>query len=91
MSLPSIFSSPEQHIFQLYSGTKMKLFPKSKDGIPIGPLSLYRSGIPCDFILKLAISTYDVVPFDLIEEIPDFETSTFVQLVSVLAIPDIYI
>ena len=36
------------------------------------------------------MSTYDVVPFDLIEEIPDFETSTFVQLVFALAIPDIY-
>ena len=88
--LPSLFPSPEQRIFQLYSGKKTALFSKTKDGTPIGPLSLYRSGIPSSFILKLAISTYDVVPFDLIEGIPDFETSTFVQLVFALAIPDIY-
>ena len=90
MSLPSLFPSPEQRLFQLYSGKRSELFPKSKDGIPIGPLSLYRSAIPCGFLFKLAISAYDVVPFDLIEQIPDFETSAFVQLVFALAIPDIY-
>jgi hypothetical protein len=90
MSLPSLPPSPEQRIFQLYSGKKIELFPKSKDGTPIGPVSLYRSGIPCGLLFKLVISCYDVIPFDLIEEIPDFETSTFVQLIFALSIPDIF-
>lgn len=90
MSLSSVPPPPEQRIFQLYSGKKIELFPKSKDGIPIGPLSLYRSGIPYGLLFKLAISCYDVLSFDLIEQISDFETSTFVQLVFALSIPDIF-
>ncbi len=90
MSLPSLPPSPEQRIFQLYSGKKFELFPKSKDGTPIGPLGLYRSAVSCSLLFKLAISCYDVLSFDLIEEISDFETNTFVQLVFALSIPDIY-
>jgi hypothetical protein len=37
-----------------------------------------------------AISSYDLLSFDLIEEIPDFVTSTFVQLVFALSVSDIY-
>ncbi len=90
MSLPSLFPSPEQRIFQLRSGKKMELFPKSKDGTSIGSISLYHSAVPPGLLLKLAMSSYDVLPLDLIEEISDFETSTFVQLVFALAVPDIY-
>lgn len=90
MSLPSSRPAPQQRLFQLYSGKRSELFTKSKNGTPIGPLSLYRSAIPCGSLFKLAMSAYDVVPFDLVEEIPDFETSTFVQLVFALSIPDIF-
>jgi len=86
----SLFPSSEQRLFQLYSGKKLDRFAKTKDGIPIGPLSLYRSAIPNDFLFKQALSTYDVVPFDLLEEMPDFETSAFVQLVFGLSIVDLY-
>jgi len=90
MSLPSVSSSPKHKSFFLTSGKRLELFQKSKNGTPIGPLTLWRSAIPCNFIMKLASHCYDLLSYDLIEEIQDFETSTFVQLVFALAIPDIY-
>jgi len=71
MSLPSLFPSPEQRTFQLRGGKKFESFPRTEGGIPFGSGPL----------LKLAVSSYDVLSLDLIEEISDFETTVFVQLV----------
>jgi len=90
MSLPSSFPSPEQRTFQLRGGKKFESFPRTKGGIPFGSVSLYPSAVPSNPLVRLAVSSYDVLSLDLIEEIPDFETTVFVQLVFALAVPDIY-
>ncbi len=81
--------SPEQRVFQLIAGKKADKFPKSKDGTPIGPFSQYFSAVSSFPGLRYILSTFNVLSFDLIEEMPDHETSLFVQLVFALAIPDL--
>lgn len=81
--------SPEQRIFQLSAGKKADKYPKSKDGTPIGPITQFFSAVSFIPGLRYIMSTYNVLSFDLIEEMPDHETSVFVQLVFALSIPDL--
>jgi hypothetical protein len=81
--------SPEQRVFQLGGGKKVDKFPKSKDGTPIGPISQFFSAVSPAPGFRFMMSIYTVLSLDLIEEMPDHETSTFVQLVFALAIPDL--
>ena len=89
-SLPSSsFPSPEQRAFNLQVGKKLNMFQKSHDGIPIGPLTQIFSALTSFHTLrKLSLAT-NILSLDLIEEISDFHTSTFVQLVFALAVPNI--
>lgn len=89
-SLPTKFPAPTQRFFMLRSGKSPNLFRRSKDGIAIGPLSVLSSAVPSNIILRLLLSTYNALSQHLIEGINDFETSTFVQLVCALAVPDIF-
>lgn len=90
MSLRSPFPLPEQRLFSLSSGKKLSKFEKSKNGIPIGALSLCRSTSFLNVLEKFALSFGDILPFDLMSKISDFETSAFIQLVFALTIPDLY-
>lgn len=89
-SLPISRPSPEQRMFQLYNGKKPSMYHKSKDGTPIGPISQFISAVTSFSRLKYFISTYNVMSMNLIEEIADFETNTFVELVFALTIPDLF-
>lgn len=89
-SLQSSYPSPEQRTFQLYNGRKAAMFPKSKDGTPIGAVSEFLSAVSPIPGIRFLISSSNVLGFDLIEGITDFETSTFVQLVFALTIPDLF-
>ena len=90
-SLPSsLYPSSEQRLFYMKSGKKPKMFPRSKDGIPIGPLSHYTSVVPLVPGMNLASSMQNVISLDLIENLADYETSIFVQLVFALMIPDLF-
>ncbi|CAF3943786.1 unnamed protein product [Rotaria sp. Silwood1] len=91
-SLPSSsYPFPDQQSFILYIGKKANMFSKSQDGIPIGPISQLMSAVSPIPGLKFIISLINIIPFDLIESIPHFETSTYVQLVFALTIPNIYV
>ncbi|CAF3095582.1 unnamed protein product [Rotaria sp. Silwood2] len=91
-SLPSSsYPFPDQRPFILYIGKKANMFSQSKDRIPIGPISQLMSAVSPIPGLKFIMSIYNIIPFDLIESIPDFETSTYVQLVFALTIPNIYV
>ncbi|CAF3893529.1 unnamed protein product, partial [Adineta steineri] len=89
-SIPASFPSPEQRWFHLYIGKKPVMFPKSKDGTPMGPLTQISSAVSYSMVLKTLMSTFNTVPLDLIERIADTTTSIFVQLVFVLAVPNIF-
>jgi hypothetical protein len=82
--------SPEQRPFQSQSGKKPKMFERTKDGIPIGPLTQAVSAIPLNPVIRKLMSVSNVISLDLIEGITDFETSVFVQLVFALTVPDLY-
>jgi hypothetical protein len=90
-SLPaSSYPSLERRAFFLLSGRKAKAFPRSKTGIPMGPLSQIMSAAPPFPGMSLLASFYNVIAIDLIEQMPDLQTNIFVQLVFALAIPDIF-
>ncbi|CAF4025229.1 unnamed protein product [Rotaria sp. Silwood2] len=86
---PSSLPVPEQRTFNLLSGKKTEMFQRSKDGIPIGPLSQSFSAFSSIPRNRSLFSTNNTVTLDMIEEIPDFETSVFVQLVFALATSNI--
>jgi hypothetical protein len=87
---PSSFPSPEQRTFNLQSGKKTEMFQRSKDGIPIGPLSQSFSAFSSIPRNRSLLSTNNILTLDIVEEITDFETNAFVQLVFALATPNIY-
>jgi hypothetical protein len=89
-SLESPYPSPVQRAFYLFCGKKAAMFPRSKDGTPIGPISEFLSAVTLIPGIRFLISSNSVLSVDLIEGITDFETSTFVQLVFALAIPDLF-
>jgi hypothetical protein len=63
---------------------------RSKDGIPIGPLTQCFSAISLIPGMRTLISASNILSLDLVTRITDFETSTFIQPVFALAVPDIY-
>lgn len=85
----SSFPSPEQRSFTLTSAKKPTSFPRSKDGTPIGALSQLFSAVTPFPGARTIMSALIVQPLDLLEEMTDFETSTFVQLTFALASPDL--
>ena len=90
-SLPSSsYPAPGQRTFFLMIGKKAEMFPKSKSGIPMGPFTQLTSAVPLFPGTRSLMSSSNVLAIDLIEQMPDFRTSTFVQLVFALAIPDLY-
>ena len=89
-SIPSLFPSPEQRAFLLRSGKKIEMFPRSKDGTSLGPISQCFSAVQLNPLTRIIKSSQTILPNDLIEGIDDFETTTFVQLTFALACHDIY-
>lgn len=90
-SLPaSSYPAPEQRTFFFATGRRAEKFPKSKSGIPMGPFSQLTSAVRLAPGMKSLMSSSNVLAMDFIEQMPDFRTSTFVQLVFALAIPDLY-
>ena len=90
-SLPAAsFPAPEQRSFNLNSGKKATIFPRSKDGTAIGALSLFISAVSPFPGARTIMSTMSVQPLGLLEEMPDFKTSAFVQLTCALATPDLF-
>ncbi|CAF1468615.1 unnamed protein product [Adineta steineri] len=89
-SLPSsTLPSRVQLLFQIRSGKKADMFRRSKDNIPIGPLTHSFSSLTSTSQYRRIVSTLTLLPYDLMEEINDFQISTFVQLVFAMAVPDI--
>jgi hypothetical protein len=89
-SLRASFPSPEQRPFELQSVKKDIMFQRSKDGTPIGQISQAFSVISLSSASRILSSISSFIEVDLLKEITDFETSTFVQLVFALAVPDLY-
>jgi hypothetical protein len=89
-SLRASFPSPEQRPFELQSVKKDIMFQRSKDGTPIGQISQAVSVISLSSASRILSSISGFIEVDLLKEIADFETSTFVQLVFALAVPDLY-
>ncbi|CAF2625938.1 unnamed protein product [Rotaria sp. Silwood2] len=81
----STFSSSKQRSFFVQSGRKSDMFPVSKDGIPMGPMSQYSSTVESSDQKDSSASNNDIVPLDILNEITHFETSMFIQLVFALA------
>lgn len=81
---------PTRQAFNLKSGKKVNMFQRSKDGTPIGPLSQSFSAFPPISRDSLSASSSNTLTLDMIQEITDFETSAFVQLVFALATSNIY-
>ncbi|CAF4120575.1 unnamed protein product [Adineta steineri] len=89
-SLPSsTLPSRVQLLFEMRCGKKAEMFARSKDNIPIGPLSQFFSSLPSTSEYRRMVSIFTLVPYDLMEEITHFQISTFVQLVFAMAVPDI--
>ncbi|CAF1022698.1 unnamed protein product [Adineta steineri] len=89
-SLPSsTLPSRVQLLFEMRCGKKAEMFARSKDNIPIGPLSQFFSSLPSTSEYRRMVSTFTLLPYDLMEEITNFQISTFVQLVFAMAVPDI--
>ncbi|CAM4875483.1 unnamed protein product [Rotaria socialis] len=87
---PTSFSPPKQRSFVLLSSKKSDSFERSKHGIPIGPISQFMSAVPSFSQNYPLVLTDNTLGLDTIEEIPDFETSVFIQLVFALANRNIY-
>ena len=83
------YPSSERRLFYLTSAKKSEMFPKSKDQIPIGPISQYQCIVSPVMGMKLVVSSQNVISLNFLEQISHFETSLFVQLVFALTIPDI--
>ncbi|CAF4468096.1 unnamed protein product [Rotaria socialis] len=88
---PTFFPSPEQRAFHLQGGKRAELFQKSQDDIPIGPLTQITSAISLFSRMRNLSSILYITPLSLIEQIPNFDTSTFIQLTFALAVPDVSI
>ncbi|CAF1635266.1 unnamed protein product, partial [Adineta ricciae] len=89
-SLPASFPSCEQRFFHIQSAKRRDMFARSKDNIPIGQLTQTFSAVPLNPAVQIILSAYFIIRLDLIEDVTDFETSAFVQLVLSLVVPDIY-
>ena len=90
LSLPSSSNPlPEQHAFTLLGGKNKGRYQKSKTGIQIGPLSQHFSANPTTSRTRSLFSFKNTTTLDIIEQIPDFHTSAFVQLIFALATPDV--
>ncbi|CAF1125396.1 unnamed protein product [Rotaria magnacalcarata] len=86
---PASFPSLQSRPFNLQGGKRSELFQKSQDGIPIGPLTQITSAISlCSTMRKLS-SFLNIVSLNIIEQISDFDTSTFIQLTCSLVVPDV--
>ncbi|CAF1519674.1 unnamed protein product [Rotaria magnacalcarata] len=86
----SSFSSFNQRVFVLQTGIKPNMFPVSKDGIPMGPISNHSSAIGSLSRTFSSVPVNHTLSLDIIVEITDFETSAFVQLVFALVNWNIY-
>ncbi|CAF1417716.1 unnamed protein product [Rotaria sp. Silwood1] len=65
------------------------MFLRSKDGTPIGPISQWMSSVKLIPGMKTLGSASNVTDLTLIEGISDYETSTFIQLVFALTVPNL--
>ncbi|CAF1383476.1 unnamed protein product, partial [Adineta ricciae] len=88
--LSTSYPCPEQRWFHLYIGKKSKKFPRSKDGIPMGPVTQISSAVSYIPGMNIVLSTFNTLSVNLIENIEDFETSALVQLIFALAVPDLF-
>ena len=81
--------APQQRFFTFQTGKKPNMFLRSKDGTPIDPLSQMMCVVSVFPGFKFIGSTLNIIHSKLIEDISDYETSTFVQLVFALTVADL--